>query len=376
MMNLIGEDTRNSVERYTASIEHSIEMISNIAADSLDRVVLAENGVIGTDAGQTVRTAEQQEQLDAYLQEYCDGIRETFTGIAAHTHGITSYYFCISPDISRNVQGFFYYRAGKTGFDRHEGLDVSALDPADGDQNAWFFTPIQHGRPSWVGPYSASVLKDMWVVSYSVPLYCSGSLIGVIGMDIPVDILIDQVRDIRVYRTGYVSLLDAENRVLYHPDWEFRSMLDAKELPFSEKVFLREDSGDELIRFSKNGKEQQMSFCTLSNGMKLVIVAPTKEINAAWISFAQNSLVITVLITILFAVIVMLAMRAITRPLRNLTAASQRLADADYDVELSYRGKDEVGTLTAAFMKMRDQIKQYIEILNRQLLTDRLTGLP
>ena len=376
MMNLIGRDTRNSVERYTESIEHSIEMISNIAADSLDRVVLAENGAIGTDTEQTVRTAEQQEQLDAYLREYCDGIRETFTGIAAHTHGITSYYFCISPDISKTEQGFLYYRAGKAGFDGHAELDVSSLDPADEDKNAWYFTPIQRGRPSWVGPYSASVLKDMWVVSYSVPLYCSGSLIGVIGMDIPVDILIDQVRDIRVYRTGYVSLLDAENRVLYHPDREFRSMLDAKDLPFSNKVFLRTDSGDELIRFDKNGQEQQLSFCTLSNGMKLVIVAPTREINAAWINFAKNSLVITVLTTILFAVIVMLAMRAITRPLRTLTAASQRLADADYDVELRYRGKDEVGTLTAAFMKMRDQIKQYIENLNRQLLTDRLTGLP
>ena len=259
-MNLIGRDTANSVENYTESIEHSIEMISNIAADSLDRVVLAENGAIGTDPKQTRRTPEQQEQLDAYLTEYCDGIRKTFTGMASHTHGISSYYFCIDPEISREVQGFFYYRAGKTGFTEQDSLNVSTLDPSDAEHDSWYFTPIRRGRPSWVGPYSARVLKDMWVVSYTVPLYCSGSLIGVMGMDIPVDILIDQVSGIRVYKTGFVSLLDENNQVLYHPDREFGSVLDSSELPFRDEVFQQEDSGEELIRYTKNGEEHQLSF--------------------------------------------------------------------------------------------------------------------
>ncbi|MBR2529060.1 MAG: EAL domain-containing protein [Blautia sp.] len=374
-MSLIGQDTKKSIEKYTESIEHAIEMITNIASDSLDRVILAENGAIGSNERPAERDPEQKARLDTYLTGYCAGIQEIFTGIASHTHGIISYYFCINPKISGTVHGFFFSRVGKTGFEEKEPLDAARLDPDDTAHNTWYYTSIQRGRPSWIGPYTAQSLGELWICSYTVPLYRSGTLIGVIGMDIPVDILIDQVDSIRVYDTGFASLLE-ENRVLYHPEREFGSVLEASDLPFSEELYRQDKSGDELIRYTKNGEERQLSFCTLTNGMKLVIVAPTREINAAWLRLVNNNLLITMAIIIAFVVIIMLVMRAITRPLLLLTAASQRLADADYDVDLNYQRRDEVGTLTIAFKKMRDQIRQYIDDLNRQLLTDKLTGLP
>ena len=374
MMNLIGQDAKKSVENYTESIEQSVEMISNIAADSLDRVILAENGVIGTDIKSTERTAEQKEKLDAYLSEYCARIQEIFSGFATHTYGINTYYYCINPEISENVHGFFFSRAGKTGFAEQEPLDARTLDPADIEHTTWYYTPIQRGRPSWVGPYTAQFPGEMWICSYLVPIYRSGTFIGVIGMDIPVDTLVQQVDSTHVYETGFVCLLDADNRVLYHPEKEFGT--DASNLPFSEEYLKQENTGEALIRYTVNGEERQMSFCTLTNGMKLVIVAPTSEINAAWSRLVRNNLVAAIAIIIVFTVIITLVMRAITQPLLLLTAASQRLADAEYNVDLNYKGRDEVGTLTSAFKKMRDQLKHYIEDLNHQLLTDKLTGLP
>ena len=376
MMNLIGQGTKKSVENYTESIEQSVEMISNIAVDSLDRVVLAENGAIGADMKSAERTAEQKEQLDAYLSEYCSRIQETFSGFAAHTYGINAYYFCISPEISESVHGFLFSRVGKTGFVEQEPLDARTLDPEDIAHTTWYYTPIQRGRPSWVGPYTAHFLSEMWICSYLVPIYRSGTFIGVIGMDIPVDMLIQQVNSIHVYETGFVCLLDADNRVLYHPEKEFGAILDASNLPFSEELFRQDSSGEALIRYTINEEERQMSFCTLTNGMKLIIVAPTSEINAAWSRLARNNLVATIAIIIVFTAIITLVVRAITHRLLLLTDASQRLADADYDVGLNYKGRDEVGKLTSAFMKMRDQLKRYIEDLNHQLLTDKLTGLP
>ena len=376
MMNLIGQDAKKSVENYTESIEQSVEMISNIAADSLDRVILAENGAIGTDIKSTERTAKQKEQLDAYLSEYCARIQEIFSGFATHTYGVNTYYYCINPEISESVHGFFFSRVGKTGFVEQEPLDARTLDPADIEHTTWYYTPIQRGRPSWVGPYTAHFLGEMWICSYLVPIYRSGTFIGVIGMDIPVATLIQQVNSIHVYETGFVCLLDADNRVLYHPEREFGTVLGSINLPFSEEVLRQDSSGEALICYTINGEERQMSFCTLTNGMKLVIVAPTSEINAAWSRLARNNLVAAIAIIIVFTVIITLVMRAITRPLALLTDASQRLAAADYDVDLNYKGRDEVGTLTSAFKKMRDQLKHYIEDLNHQLLTDKLTGLP
>ena len=45
-------------------------------------------------------------------------------------------------------------------------------------------------------------------------------------------------------------------------------------------------------------------------------------------------------------------------------------------MELDYKSRDEVGVLTNAFERMRDQLKANIEDLSRRVQTDDLTGLP
>lgn len=376
MMNLIGQDTKKSVENYTESIEDSVEMTANIAIDSLDSVVLVENGVVGDMTGRKGRTKEQVKRLDEYLQGYCDEVQEAFASVAGHNRGVITYYYCINPEVSENVHGFFYSRVGKTGFNEREPLDARTLDPEDKENTTWYYTPIERGRPSWVGPYAAHFLNEMIICSYLVPIYRSGALIGVLGMDISMETIIDQARNIQVYDTGFACLLDEKGHVVYHPQLEFGSEPNLSGMSITEEMLEQDSSGDTLIRYSAEGERRQMSFCTLSNGMKLVITAPTNEINAGWLRLARNNAITTLLIIVFFILLVALVMRFITRPLRELTAASQRLADADYDVELDYQSKDEIGTLTQAFTKMRDQMKQYIEDLNHRAYADELTDLP
>ena len=373
MMNLIGLDTRKSLEKYTEGIEQSVDLVANLASDSLDSVALVEGGVVGADAGAAGRTPEQVARLDAYLDRYTEVIEGVSSAVASHTHGIVTHYYCISPDISTNEHGFFYSRVGRTGFAERESLDARELDPNDIEHTTWYYTPIKRGRPSWVGPYTAHFLNEMLISSYLVPIYKSGTFVGVFGMDIPVETLVDQVSSIRVYDTGFACLLDADGHVIYHPSLEYGSIPNTT---VDVTMLQQEDSGDELIRYSVNGQERQMSFTTLSNGMKLAIIAPTDEVDASMIKLVHVIAPIVVLIIAVFATLVMLALRFLIRPLQRLTAASQRLAAADYDVELDYEGRDEVGMLTDSFKQMRDQLKANIEDLNRRIYTDDLTGLP
>ncbi len=375
-MNLIGRDTQKSLEKYLNSIEQSVEMAANIASDSLDSVVLLECGAAGAYAGQTERTHDQIIQLDEYLAGYCSRLQTAFATIASHTHGIITYYYCISPDISQTEHGFFYSRVGKTGFDRQEPLDARQLDPEDIAHTTWYYTPIQRGRPSWVGPYTAHFLNEMWIYSYLVPIYKAGAMIGVLGMDISCDTLIAQVSAIRVYETGFACLLDADGRVMYHPAAEFGSKLEQSDISIDSELLKQESSGTEMIRYTANGEERQLAFFTLSKGMKLLISAPVEEINLSWTQMAKIILTITVLVTVFYAILLLFVMRVITRPLKRLTAAARKLAAEDYDVELNYQSQDEIGELTNAFQRMRDQLKRDIEDLNRRVHTDALTGLP
>ncbi|MDO5701766.1 MAG: EAL domain-containing protein [Lachnospiraceae bacterium] len=375
MLNLLCVNVQKSLDDYIESIEQSTEMTANIAGDSLDSLRLAEYGVVGSKAGKSARTAEQTEKLDAYLAEYCKRVQEDFQSVADHTQGVVTYYYCIDTSVSENEHGFFYSNVGRSGFEEQPPLDARDLDPEDTEHTTWYYTPIKRGRPSWVGPYLAHYLNEEWTVSYLVPIYKSGTLIGVLGMDIFLETLINRVRPISVYDTGFACLLDAEGHVLYHPELKAGSFPDVTEMSLTDDVLYAENSGDKLIRYSSGGIERQMAFSTLGNGMKLIITVPVKEITAPWRDLTRIVFIATAVIIAAFSVIMLFVMRIITRPLQHLTAASERLADGDYDVELNYSGKDEVGTLTRAFSRMRDHIKKYVSELRRKIYTDDLTGL-
>ena len=376
MLNLIGQNARKSIEKYMESIEQSVEMVANIACDSLDSVILVDSGAAGSQAKSGERTPEQKARLDEYLSGYCQRLQEVFASVASYTQGVVTYYYCINPDISENEHGFFYSRVGKTGFGEQPPLDARELDPGDMEHTTWYYTPIQRGRPSWVGPYTAHFLNEMITYSYLVPIYKAGALIGVLGMDIPFATLTNQLSSIQVYNTGFACLLDAEGRVLYHPEMAYGSLLTVSENEAENRVLKSESSGSQLLRYERNGQQRQISFSTLSDGMKLAVIAPVSEINASRLQLTNLILIVAAVIIILSSIILMLLMRVITRPLQRLTSASLRLANGDYDVEIRYDGLDEVGVLTKAFTQMRDHLKQYIDDLNRRINTDDLTGLP
>lgn len=375
-LNLLSQAAEKTLDEYFSGIEQSVEMAANIAADSLDGIVLAEGGVTGAPEDLERRSPEQIRLVDEHLKAHCQRIQQAFSSVANRTHGVITYYYCIRTEVSEQEHGFFYAKAGKTGFARREDLDARTLDPSDDAHTAWYFLPIQRGRPSWVGPYQAHFLNEMWMISYVVPIYKTGNLIGVLGMDIPLETLLEQIRPIRVYDTGFACLLDEEGRVIYHPQIERGSLPDISNSALYDTMLQQDQSGEELLRYSLDGEERQLSFATLSTGMKLVVTVPVREINAAWTRLTTIILFATAAIIAFFGLVVLFAMDILTRPLQRLTAASRRLAAGDYDMDLTYKGRDEVGTLTQAFDQMRVHLKGYIDDLNRRIDTDDLTGLP
>ena len=377
MMNLIAQDTKKSIGRYTESIEQSVEMAANIAYDRLDIIAMAESGLIGDDLKNARRTEEQVSKFDRYLTGYCKEIWEPFSSVASHTNGVEAYYFCISPEISKKRHGFYYSRVGRTGFHDMGPIDTSMLDKKDMEHNVWWFDPIKRGRPLWVGPYKDYFGEDRWIFSYVVPVYNGGSLIGVLGMDIPFETIISQVSSIKVYKTGFASLISEDYRILYHPDIKFGTILKDSALYEVQEVMEKQDSTeDDMIRYHTHGQVRQLSFCTFSNGMRIAVIAPEEEINAGWTNMVLNIIIAAVLIILLFTAIIRFIVTVITDPILQLADASRRFARGDYDVKLDYKGKDEIGILTMSFIKMRDQIKSYIADLNHRIYTDDLTGLP
>ena len=80
---------------------------------------------------------------------------------------------------------------------------------------------------------------------------------------------------------------------------------------------------------------------------------------------------------VLFGVGSVVTARRVTRPLRNLVRATERLGAGQYDQPLQHTGRgDEIGDLARAFDHMRLNIAAHEQQVRRLAYWDRLTGLP
>lgn len=82
------------------------------------------------------------------------------------------------------------------------------------------------------------------------------------------------------------------------------------------------------------------------------------------VSTARVVLISTVIILLIAAVIIFIISDRIAKPIRKVTEAAQKIADGDFDVELSLNSKDEVGQLAKAFNLTIDQLVNYQDYID------------
>ena len=374
-MQLISENAQKSLDAYLDSLKQSVDMADFVAEDSLSQIRLEDYNIPNASSRAVNQTPEQAQKLDEFLASHFELVRSAFGSVASSTSGVEEYYYCINANLGSSNHGFFYSKVGLTEFEEQQPINSHTLDPREVDRDVWYFAAIQAGAPVWVGPYRDRYHDSAQVISYVVPTYRDNTLIGVVGMDILMETMISQISSIKVYDTGFACLLDQDGHILYHPSMEKGSVPQAIEDLISSGVFQQESSNGEMIRYLVDGQERQLAFSTLTNGLKIVVAAPVSEIAASRRQLTELILVAAAVLLVLFAIFAMVIMEAVTEPLKRLTAASRKLASGDYDVELEYDGKDEVGVLTDSFRQMRDELRTHIADLNSRASTDALTGV-
>ena len=364
-MKLISENMQMHLNAYLDSLKQSVTMAIRIAHDSMES---PDMDYLGPDG-----EPEQVEKLDAAMRAHCAEVEHAFTSIASSTSGIVTYYYCVNADYGSNEHGFFWSKLDSDRFVKQPPLNSEELDPKDLEHTTWYYSPLKAGSPVWIGPYTAHYLGERLTVSYVAPIYRQGFVVGVLGMDILFDTMIEQIDALQVYDTGFAFLMDRSGAVIYHPDVQNGG--ESVDLGLSKDILKRRSTGDMLVRYERNGHPWQLAFATLSDDLKVAVTAPVTEINASQRQLTLFILLVAVAILAVFTVITLLLMNALTKPLLRLTSASQKLMAGDYDVELKYDGKDEVGILTSAFRQMRDHLKLYISDLNSRAYTDSMTGV-
>lgn len=324
--------------------EKDASQINDIFGDMEKSVHIMESYVLGlinskADIVDTKKQADILQRSD-----------EMFVDVANNTDGAVAYYFRFTPEVSHNTFGLFYSKVkGKDGFIRFEPTDISLYDKSDTEHVGWYWQPYDAGKPVWMTPYY-NQNNDILMISYVVPMYYDNEFIGIVGMDFDYTVLTDKVHNIKVFENGFAHL-EFEGADVHNTD----HVEDAK----------LHEHPEEYLSVSKE----------LRNGMTLVISASYNDIKRIRYDIALKILFVVLILAVLFSLVAILVVRRIVYPLKNLTDASVKLSNRDYDVEIVHSNTYEIKLLSTAFENMALQLKEHEKLQHLLAYRDSLTGL-
>lgn len=115
----------------------------------------------------------------------------------------------------------------------------------------------------------------------------------------------------------------------------------------------------------------------IGGDVQLVFTRAVAEAKAPYLQLQWKLGLITAGGVLLFAFASHLAVRRVTRPLKDLTDATEVMEQGQFDVHvMGTQRQDEVGALARGFDRMRSSLSQQRQQILRLAYWDRLTGLP
>ena len=295
---------------------------------------------------------------------YTYDISELGKSIAENTRGAMSVYQRYNPKDYGPTNGFWYtINLDDNSWRPSEPTDMSLYDENDLEHVGWYYIPVKAGTPMWMEPYyNANLGVNM--ISYIIPYFYGNYTVGIIGMDISLNLLKEAAAEVTVYESGHAFMMETNGNIIYHE--AYPDGIAFSDLPDSDKEFfgefLKTDSDVVNIQAGRSGTMEKLVLKNLKNGMILGLYAPLTEISEPQMSLMRQQLIISSIILVFAVLVTLIFVRTITGPLKQMTAVAEQYANGNFNEQMSVRGKDEVSILSRSLQTMSTSLKQQIEI--------------
>lgn len=315
--------------------------------------------------------------IDILSDEYEKQIKDFAIAVANQTDGALAIYFRYNPNITGSgTDGFFWSKHSDTNkFEEEEPTDILAYNSTDVEHVGWFYTPKETGKPIWMKPYFNKNL-NVFMISYIIPFYDEeNEFIGVIGMDIDFNTILNEARGVQIYDSGSVALVDLSERIIYYSDKD--GVFQNKKMSNTLYNHITTvNKSNELLEISDGDVGKSVICCRkLYNGMMMYVNVPKIEIDANRNYLIVICLLITILIFAIASVVILRGTKKIVQPIERLTQITKQYANGDWSCHYIADTNDEVQKLSEGISIMAKNTQTYIEKLNYLARTDAVTGI-
>ena len=329
-MNLFCEERADDINLEMARIE---DAVSSLARWTRSRIPDVET--IKEDGELRDAIVDDADDLIRFMTEHNDFIEGAYIHYTLDVTGITD-----------REEGVYYTRNDDGNFKTIPFTQEEIVnDPVAED---WYYGPIRLGEPAWTKPYYDYSVEN-YIVSYIEPVFIGDTPVAVIGIDISFTRVIDWVDTFSYQESGYMFLKEADGTVHYHYDDLVNGHMHGDEMDRVQEngdLMNEPATGTEIVRYYFEDRDRAMVFVTLRNGMKLVLCDDYANIYRERDNAVVLMIILSVLITMLIAIVAVVMVNRITDPLRKITEAARAVSENNFDVDLPPENDDEIGELS------------------------------
>ncbi|AKA68322.1 sensor histidine kinase [Clostridium scatologenes] len=184
----------------------------------------------------------------------------------------------------------------------------------------------------------------------------TGDCIGVILIDMKLDVIKSVIESIKPGKTGFVYILDSNGEIVYAP-------VNPVVYRIKKQWFLDKTNGI-IIKSIKNKNYELMDIDSQYTKWKTVGVFPLDESLKAMTYIKYYSLIIAIVTLILAGILAIIFTKTIVNPITKLRRLMKKTEEGNFDIQFNSKYDDEIGQLGNSFNNMIREIRNLIKLVH------------
>lgn len=220
------------------------------------------------------------------------------------------------------------------------------------------------------GYWIYSNVNDNQTIAYCQPIFDNHHIpYGILKIDFPLKTITDLICNYKLFKSGYLFVVDEKGRFIAHPDPEvmrtgtiFTRSFDAEILQINHKI-MKGETGEAAIKL--HGIRQYIYYTPIQlMNWRLGIICPYSEI-----LHSSHKLYIILFLCLGFGLIFLFAgiiniVHRLSSPLKQLAFSARRIAEGEFDIRLPMPNSTrEICELYDSFHYLQQNLVNYIERL-------------
>ena len=202
----------NDKRRQKEDTQAYMQVLCQQKAKQLDQGFVEAETVVHTLGRYMMSTLDTAYNLDDEQQreEYVDAWSAMIENAWEQLGYINRVYMHFNPGLSSGDAGYEWKKVnGK--INRMAGINLNQYDSLDIEHVGWYYLPLEARSGIWMEPFT---IEEDSVITYVLPLHKDDATVGVLGIDIPLTHIFDEMGALGLQTYGQVYLIGKSGNVI------------------------------------------------------------------------------------------------------------------------------------------------------------------